>query len=172
MKVNKEYIENIFKDSIEKNIFIKAIASSPVDKKSEYTKVNLKPVRIKEEIFIQFEEFKDKKAYHENICFASAMVKISDILERFKQLLISVNGADYQILKGKQDFNLKKSENTKVLKDLDHNKKKNYLIEDGTPVPFLTKLGVMGEDGKVFKNSYDKFRQINKYLEFIDDTIR
>ena len=100
------------------------------------------------------------------------MVKISDILERFKQLLISVNGADYQILKGKQDFNLKKSENTKVLKDLDHNKKKNYLIEDGTPVPFLIKLGVMGEDGKVFKNSYDKFRQINKYLEFIDDTIR
>lgn len=172
MKVNKEYIENIFKDSIEKNIFIKAIASSPVDKKSEYTKVNLKPVRIKDEIFIQFEEIKDKKAYHENICFASAMVKISDILERFKQLLISVNGADYQILKGKQDFNLKKSENTKVLKDLDHNKKKNYLIEDGTPVPFLIKLGVMGEDGKVFKNSYDKFRQINKYLEFIDDTIR
>ena len=172
MKVNKEYIENIFKDSIEKNIFIKAIASSPVDKKSEYTKVNLKPVRIKEEIFIQFEEFKDKKAYHENICFASAMIKISDILEKFKQLLISVNGADYQILKGKQDFNLKKSENTKVLKDLDHNKKKNYLIEDGTPVPFLIKLGVMGEDGKVFKNSYDKFRQINKYLEFIDDTIR
>lgn len=172
MKVNKEYIENIFKDSIEKNIFIKAIASSPVDKKSEYTKVNLKPVRIKEEIFIQFEEFKDKKAYHENICFASAMIKISNILEKFKQLLISVNGADYQILKGKQDFNLKKSENTKVLKDLDHNKKKNYLIEDGTPVPFLIKLGVMGEDGKVFKNSYDKFRQINKYLEFIDDTIR
>lgn len=172
MKVNKEYIENIFKDSIEKNIFIKAIASSPVDKKSEYTKVNLKPVRIKDEIFIQFEEFKDKKAYHKNICFASAMVKISDILEKFKQLLISVNGADYQILKGKQDFNLKKSENTKVLKDLDHNKKKNYLIEDGTPVPFLIKLGVMGEDGKVFKNSYDKFRQINKYLEFIDDTIR
>ena len=172
MKVNKEYIENIFKDSIEKNIFIKAIASSPVDKKSEYTKVNLKPVRIKEEIFIQFEEFKDKKAYHENICFASAMIKISDILEKFKQLLISVNGVDYQILKGKQDYNLKKSENTKVLKDLDHNKKKNYLIEDGTPVPFLIKLGVMGEDGKVFKNSYDKFRQINKYLEFIDDTIR
>ena len=46
MKVNKEYIENIFKDSIEKNIFIKAIASSPVDKKSEYTKVNLKPVPV------------------------------------------------------------------------------------------------------------------------------
>ena len=84
------------------------------------------------------------------------MIKISDILEKFKQLLISVNGADYQILKGKQDFNLKKSENTKVLKDLDHNKKKNYLIEDGTPVPFLIKLGVMGEDGKVFKNSYEE----------------
>lgn len=161
MKVNKEYIENIFKDSIEKNIFIKAIASSPVDKNQEYSKVNLKPVRIKDEIFIQFEEFKDKKVYHENICFSSAMLKIENILESFKQILISVNGVDYQILKGKNDFNLKKSENKKELKDLDHNKKKNYIIEEGTPVPFLIKLGVMGEDGKVFKNSYDKFRQIN-----------
>ena len=132
----------------------------------------MKPLKIKNEIFIQFEQFKDNKAFHDNICIDSSKMKFSEILDNFKQILISVNGSDYQILKGKNDFNLKKTENTKTLKTLEHNKKKNYILEEGTPVPFLIKLGVMGEKGEVFKQSYDKFKQINKYLEFIDDTIR
>ena len=172
MKVNKEYIERLFSDIIDENIFIKGVISSPVNKEYPYSKINIKPLKIKDEIFIQFEQFKDNKAFHENICIDSSKMKFSEILDNFKQILISVNGSDYQILKGKNDFNLKKSENTKTLKTLEHNKKKNYILEEGTPVPFLIKLGVMGEKGEVFKQSYDKFRQINKYLEFIDDTIR
>ena len=172
MKVNKEYIEKLFADIIDKNIFIKGTISNPLDKGYPYSKINIKPLRIKDEIFIQFEQFKDNKAFHENICADSSKIKFSEILDNFKQILISVNGSDYQILKGKNAFNLKKTENTKTLKTLEHNKKKNYILEEGTPVPFLTKLGVMGEKGEVFKQSYDKFRQINKYLEFIDDTIK
>ncbi|BBA51813.1 putative methyltransferase [Fusobacterium varium] len=169
MKVNKEYIEKLFADIIDKNI---GTISNPLDKGYPYSKINIKPLRIKDEIFIQFEQFKDNKAFHENICADSSKIKFSEILDNFKQILISVNGSDYQILKGKNAFNLKKTENTKTLKTLEHNKKKNYILEEGTPVPFLTKLGVMGEKGEVFKQSYDKFRQINKYLEFIDDTIK
>lgn len=172
MKVNKEYIEKLFNDALNDRIFIKAVVSNPVKKDFPYSKINMKPVLIKDELFVQFEQFKDNKAYHENICTAPALLKFSEILENFKQILLAVNGIDYQILKGKNDFNLKKTENQKTLKSLEHNKKKNYIIEEGTPVPFLIKLGVMGEKGEVFKNSYDKFRQINKYLEFIDDTIR
>lgn len=172
MKVNKEYIERLFSDIIDENIFIKGIVSSPVNKEYPYSKINMKPLKIKNEIFIQFEQFKDNKAFHDNICINSSKMKFSEILDNFKQILISVNGSDYQILKGKNDFNLKKTENTKTLKTLEHNKKKNYILEEGTPVPFLIKLGVMGEKGEVFKQSYDKFKQINKYLEFIDDTIR
>lgn len=172
MKVNKEYVENLFSDIIDKNIFIKGIFSNPLDKEYPYSKINIKPLKIKNEILIQFEQFKDNKAFHENVCIDSSKVKFSEILDNFKQILISVNGNDYQILKGKNDFNLKKSENLKTLKTLEHNKKKNYILEEGTPIPFLIKLGVMGEKGEVFKQSYDKFRQINKYLEFIDDTIK
>lgn len=167
MKVNKEYIERLFSDIIDENIFIKGIVSSPVNKEYPYSKINMKPLKIKNEIFIQFEQFKDNKAFHDNICINSSKMKFSEILDNFKQILISVNGSDYQILKGKNDFNLKKTENTKTLKTLEHNKKKNYILEEGTPVPFLIKLGVMGEKGEVFKQSYDKFKQIN-----IDDTIR
>lgn len=172
MKKDRAYIENLLKDLVEKNSFIKATVSNPVDKKYKIKKINLKPILKKDEIFIQLESFKDNKAYHENICYCEFLPKFSQILEEFKQILIVSQGADYQILKGKSDYNIKESKNSKNLVSLEHNKKKQYIIEDGKPVPFLIKLGVMGEDGKVFKNSYDKFRQINKYLEFIDDTIR
>lgn len=172
MKVNKEYIENLFKDIVEKNIFIKGSVSNPINKKNGITKGNLKPVKIKNEIFIQLEYFIDKKAYHDNICLCDFTSKFSEILDSFKQILLITQGIDYQILKGKNEYTIKEIKNSRAVESLEHNKKKKYIIDEGIPVPFLIKLGVMGEDGKVFKNSYDKFRQINKYLEFIDDTIR
>lgn len=172
MKVDKLYIESLFKELVDKNIFIKGSISNPVNKKDGVTKGNLKPVLIKNYIYIQLETFKDKKAYHENICFCDFTAKFSELLDNFKQILLVTQGVDYQILKGKNDYNIKEIKNSRAVESFEHNKKKKYIIDEGTPVPFLIKLGVMGEDGKVFKNSYDKFRQINKYLEFIDDTIR
>lgn len=172
MKVDKTYIETLFKEITDKNIFIKGTISNPVNKKDEISKGNLKPVLIKNCMYIQVEFFKDKKAYHENICLCDFMSKFSELLDRFKQILLVTQGMDYQILKGKNDYNIKEIRNNRAIESLEHNKKKKYIIDEGNPVPFLIKLGVMGEDGKVFKNSYDKFRQINKYLEFIDDTIR
>lgn len=172
MKKDKLYIEDLFKELIEKNIFIKATISNPLNKKEGINKANLKPILLKNEIYIQIESFKENKAYHENICFCDFLIKFSELLDKFKQIFIVAQGEEYQILKGKSDYNIKKIENKKIVKSLEHNKKKKYIIEEGTPVPFLIKLGVMGEDGQVFKNSYDKFRQINKYLEFIDDTIK
>ena len=50
-------------------------------------------------------------------------------------------------------------------------KKKNYLIEEGNPVPFMVLLGIMNDEGKVISSKYDKFRQINRYLEFINDVL-
>lgn len=55
--------------------------------------------------------------------------------------------------------------------ELSHNKKKNYLLEEGIPVPFLVELGVQTKSGKIINQKYDKFRQINRYLEFVDDIV-
>lgn len=57
------------------------------------------------------------------------------------------------------------------LKILPAAKKKNYLLQEGIPVPFLMLLGVMTSDGKVINSRYDKFRQINRFLEFINDIL-
>ena len=86
MKVNKEYIEKLFADIIDKNIFIKGTISNPLSKGYPYSKINIKPLRIKDEIFIQFEQFKDNKAFHENICADSSKIKFSEILDNFKYI--------------------------------------------------------------------------------------
>ncbi len=55
--------------------------------------------------------------------------------------------------------------------DLNHNRKKQYILQEGVPVPFLQDLGVMTEEGKIVHARFDKFRQINRFLEFIEDIL-
>ncbi len=57
------------------------------------------------------------------------------------------------------------------LERLQHNRQKNYLLKEGVPVPFLVDLGVMTPEGKIVRSRYDKFRQINRFLEFIEDIL-
>ncbi len=51
------------------------------------------------------------------------------------------------------------------------NRTKNYILPEGLPVPFLIHLGIMNDNGKIIAAKYDKFRQINRFLEFIDDVL-
>ena len=72
---------------------------------------------------------------------------------------------------GTVDGSLPGSVGTTESAALSHNRKKHYLLEEGIPVPFLVQLGVMTPDGRVVKARYDKFRQINRYLEFVEDIL-
>lgn len=68
--------------------------------------------------------------------------------------------------------NQKSTASSNSLKILPAAKKKNYLLPEGNPVPFLVLLGLMNSDGKVIKSKYDIFRQINRFLEFVDDILQ
>ena len=171
MKADREYVKNLLKDFLENKKLVKAVFSN-MKGDYPYTKINIKPLIIKNNFFYQFEQFQNNKAYHSNLTVQESIEKLDDILNSFKQYMIFATEGDYQIIKGKNDFNIKITKNCREIKSLEHNKTKNYLLEEGKPIPFLIKLGVMGENGEIFKDSYNKFRQINKYLEFIDDTIK
>ena len=171
MKIDKEKVFELLKENFENKNITKCIFSN-MKGDYEYTKIIIKPLIIKNNFVYQFEQFKNNKAYHSNLTVEESIQKISTIIENFYQYVVFTTEADIQIIRGKKDFNMKSTCNQKEICSLEHNKVKKYILEEGTPIPFLIRLGIMGEDGKVFKKSYDKFKQINKYLEFIDETIK
>lgn len=171
MKIDKEKVFELLKENFENKNITKCIFSN-MKGDYEYTKIIIKPLIIKNNFIYQFEQFKNNKAYHSNLTIEESIQKLSTIIENFYQYVVFTTEADIQIIRGKKDFNMKSTCNQKEICSLEHNKVKRYILEEGTPIPFLIRLGIMGEDGKVFKKSYDKFRQINKYLEFIDETIK
>ena len=65
----------------------------------------------------------------------------------------------------------KKCQECRQQKELSHNRSKKYILEEGIPVGFLIDLGVMTKDGKIVHAKYDKYRQINRFLEFIEDIL-
>ncbi|WP_319201179.1 SAM-dependent methyltransferase [uncultured Ilyobacter sp.] len=141
----------------------------------DFNKVSIKPFLSKEKQLYQFSYIFDKNTTHKNMSPEEAVEEILGLFEAyFKQGVIFASEGDYQLLLNKKNqVKIIKNKATKTQeKNLTHNRKKNYLIEEGKPCNFLYKLGVMDVEGKVYKNKYDKFRQINKYLEIIEDSIK
>lgn len=93
----------------------------------------------------------------------------------FRQMQLSSGEMDYTVLvskKGKVTIQKRKVEGrTAACSDISHNRRKRYILEEGIPVPFLQDLGVMTQEGKIVRTKFDKFRQINRFLEFIEDIL-
>ena len=162
------YID-IIKELLVKNELIEIIISGKEEKTTEYNKISIKPFLKDEIIYFQFAYIYDKKTTHENIEAVETIDKLVEDFVNFKQMVIFANSNDYQVLKNKKGIKVIKNKASKKQGELLHNRKKNYIIPEDEPCKFLEILGVMNEKGKVFKDKYDKFRQINKYLEFIRD---
>lgn len=153
--------------------FISGTISNPREK-GGVTKVKIRPMLVKEKLVFQFEAFENNQAFHENVSAEEAVIKVQKYMELFKQLQMMTKTVNYTILvskKGKVTVQKKgvKGEVKKV--DLSHNRSKKYILEEGVKVPFLYDLGVQTADGKIVKSRFDKFRQINRFLEFIEDIL-
>ncbi len=164
----KKLIQNI----IEEEKLIYSVISNK-KKSLNYKKINIKPVIIKNEKKIQLEYVYDKKVIHKNLENEEAIrTIITHLEEEFKQGVFYTLDADYQVLISKKG-KIKIIENapTRNTVNLSHNRKKNYIIKEDEFCDFLYELKVMTKEGKVIKKRYDKYRQINRYLEIIDDCI-
>ncbi len=158
-------------DEIKKALshFVSATFSSPRVKGKG--KLVVRPIQSKNKLIYQITTQENDKAIHRNV-EGDAWQILESFLQEFKQALIQTQTADFQILinRNNEPTILKKPPVKKELNVL-HNKAKHYLIPEGTPVPYLIKLGVMNPQGKVNAKMYDKFRQINRFLEFIRDVL-
>ncbi len=151
---------------------VSATISQPRLKSNDIKRIKLKPVEIRKEYLIQFEYQHEHVLKHENLPVEEAAKKLATLFTDFRQALFQFTEERIQIQLSKKFKVSWKTEQTGEKKvELSHNRKKQYLLEDGIPYPFLVRLGVQSADGKVKKQKYDKFRQINRFIEFIDDAL-
>lgn len=164
-------LEKTLREIFENRTLVRMIAGNRRKKSLEYTKITIKPVVIKKEYRYQAEYSYDKKVTHLNLNEDEILSFAMSLLGNFKQLNIFTTSDEVQVLASKTDnprITFRKTE-TKTAA-LSHNKDKNYLIPEGTPCDFLIRLGVMNRDGSVRPKHYHKFRQINRFLEIVEDS--
>lgn len=155
---------------------VKIIISNP-RKKDGPTKIVVRPILLKEELWFQETIYVGTKALHKNYkeeYMANEIVE--NITDNFKQLQIEHNTLNATILiskKGKITISKKLNLVTETIStaNLSHNRTKRYIIPEGKRVEFLVDLGVMTQEGNIVRTKYDKFKQINRFLEFIEDIL-
>ncbi|WP_203334121.1 class I SAM-dependent methyltransferase [Planococcus beigongshangi] len=151
---------------------VSATISQPRQKSGDLKRVRLKPVEIKNIYHIQFEYQHEHVLKHKNLTVEEAAAELAELFAEFRQGLFQFNEEKVQIqLSKKLKVSWKTEQTEKKQAQLSHNRKKRYLLEEGVPYPFLVRLGVQNPDGSVKKQKYDKFRQINRFIEFIDDSL-
>ena len=151
--------------------------------KDGVSRIRIRPVIIREELLFQCTKTAGTKELHENLKKSEALLRIDQWLrEDFRQLQLESGKGTVNALsskKGKITVKEKKNKCTENIcrteeerrQELSHNRKKKYILEAGKPVDFLIDLGVMTPEEKIVNSRYDKFRQINRFLEFIEDIL-
>ena len=162
-------------DKIVEGQVFKIVISNKKDKENKYNKININFKESKNKKYYQVEKYTDKQVFHENIEIEDLRDYLLDYMENsYKQLAAwsENNTFDLKISKKGKVFLGKKNANNSNLINKDHNKKKNYILEEGIIIEPLIDLGVFTKEGKVVKSKYDKYKQINRFVEIIDDEIK
>ena len=174
-----QQLEQLFQQILDNDVF-KLIISKPKQKDNKYKKIVIE----KKSDYYQISKYTEKQVFHENVkehALASRCTELT--FEHFLQVNAWTDTWEYYILiskKGNASLKRKKVQGAAVAVEknrsncvsLEHNRSKNYILEEGTPIPPLVDMGVFTKDGKVVRTMYDKFKQINRFIEMIDDAIK
>lgn len=179
----KQALDLFLNESLER-----ILMSNPTDS-GKISRSRIRPLLMKGRLVFQAEEQAGKQAFHRNLDRDEAADYVTGLLDgSFRQAEIASGLGKALILvsrKGKVTVKVKQNPRpARILSAgnlasreperavlLSHNRKKHYILEEGIPVPFLVDLGVMTKEGRVVNSRYDKYRQINRFLEFIEDIL-
>ena len=169
MKNLREYLE----EQINENLIQATLSASR--NKNGISKVKIRPIQLKGQICYQASATEGTKVLHKNYERMQLIEYLeSEITENFGQFQAQGAVTDGVVLvskKGKMTIKQKHHAPKEKVKIQAHNRVKQYILKEGVPVPFLIDLGVMNGQGKIVHVRYDKFRQINRFLEFIEDIL-
>ncbi len=151
----------------------KGTISQPVNKKADVKKISMKALKIKGKDFIQLTKHYAVKDIHENYSIDVLLCHLEKLFQEYRQGIFDTEEGNYHVLvssSGKVKVLSKKLEKRGL--DLAHNRSKNTVLREGESIDFLVHLGVMTREGKVIASKSHKFKQINRFLEIIEDVIR
>ena len=162
-------LRNVLEDCVNEDL-LRIIISNP-RKGEKKTKIEVKPFEQKGTILYQCAEYRNNQVFHKNLPPSELSMYCLNQMELYKQIEIWCASKQVSALvnkKGKATIKVQKKTGAVKL-SLSHNRKKNYILSDSEPIPFLVELGVQTKEGKVVDKKKKKFKQINRFLEFIRD---
>ena len=174
-------LQSLFTDCLNETL-IRVILSNP-SSKDGVIKICARPVLKNKTLLFQIEEYTKTQVFHKNLTAGDAGSYLTGKLSSdtssqtasFKNALVETQSFTANVLVSKKGtITIKKKVNASAKQpkiSLSHNRKKKYILEEGIPVPFLIDLGVMTQNGSIVNAHYDKFRQINRFLEYIEDIL-
>ena len=174
-------LQSLFTDCLNETL-IRVILSNP-SSKDGVIKICARPMLKNKSLLFQIEEYTKTQVFHKNLTAGDAGSYLTGKLSSdtssqtasFKNALVETQSFTANVLVSKKGtITIKKKMNASAKQpkiSLSHNRKKKYILEEGIPVPFLIDLGVMTQNGNIINAHYDKFRQINRFLEYIEDIL-
>lgn len=174
-------LQSLFTDCLNETL-IRVILSNP-SSKDGVIKICARPMLKNKSLLFQIEEYTKTQVFHKNLTAGDAGSYLTSKLSSdtssqtasFKNALVETQSFTANVLVSKKGtITIKKKMNASAKQpkiSLSHNRKKKYILEEGIPVPFLIDLGVMTQNGNIINAHYDKFRQINRFLEYIEDIL-
>lgn len=149
--------------------------NNSTDSENFIKKIQLRPVWMKGQLMFQAAEYTEKQVFHTNLSKEKTVEYVKKAMQDYKQLQAYGDGIEACVLSGKKGNLSVKSRISAPTegceRKLAHNREKEYILPKDVPVPFLVDLGVQTKEGKIIAGKYDKFRQINRFLEFIRDIL-
>ena len=168
-------LQNFLKEQFDDGVMLAVLSGQRKKEPDVPSRVRIRPVEIRGERVFQATATVGTKAIHKNYTLEEVLSYVeASLTDGFSQLQIQGQMKDGTVLvskKGKQTIKTRPHEALEPVKIQSHNRVKQYILKEGIPVPFLVDLGVMNKEGKVHTHSYDKFKQINRFLEFIEDIL-
>ncbi len=164
-------INTLLTHIFEQETLIAASMSAPFQE-GDSTKSTLRALLLQGEPGYQLTEHRLQQARHHNLSKEKCLHWLREHLSKFKQTFLYTDQADYHLLRGKRGhWTILKKAPTRRSPSATHNREKHYIWQEGTSLPFLVHLGLMNAEGKVYPAKRDKFRQINRFLEMIEDVL-
>jgi len=151
----------------------KLIISKPRTKSEEYKKIVIEQKKNS----YQISKYTETQVFHENVSSEVLALRCAELtFSHYGQVNAWTDELEYMLLISKSgECTLKKkkaSTSAPAATDTSHNRQKSYLLSEGTVIPPLIDMGVFTKDGKIVRTMYDKFRQINRFIEIIDDSVK